>query len=718
MAVMAVAISACYRPEISDCSKACGWGDSCPSGMTCSQGKCATTGRTCPPADASPGDDAADARGEHEADADASLDVSADGGEDAAPDVPEAGDMDAPADVPEAGDMDAPADVPAAGGEDAPPDSPNDKTGGPDGGDAPPACPPGRYRNVVRNVCVPAGDLNGDGRADFLAVNRTDHHALISGGTGLSFVKWFDGEFHGAGGVCAADVTGDGYADGVSFGVDATAVVSRGNAGFGNPRDDRSVWSQVSLLGTKGTFLADVDGDRRADVVSVFERTLVVARSRGTAFEAPMPWLTDDLIDVVAVFVADADGNEMADVIAVRPGRTDVLLSTGEAFRPAASWRQSRFVGVQGTFFADIDGDGRTDGVRLENDSVWVMRAIPDAFGTEERWFDGPLHGPVATFVADANGDGRADVVALNRTGVKVAFSTGTGFSAPVTWYAGQFSSEVNLTVVPHPAAPCAFADPTTVGVFGPDEKWWLRSSNGPGGADVTFAYGGGTDVPVVGDWDGDGITTIGVYRPPSSDGDAGWWFLRNENSGGWWDVPEFAYGGPGDIPVVGDWNGDGTTTIGVYRPPHSVLNQQSFGIWLLRNSNDGGPWDIPVDYGEEGELPVVGDWNGDGDADIGLFRPSDSRWRMWSDADRFALFYGDDPSDLPIAGDWDGDGTDTVGVVRPANTLKNPTELNRWRLRNHNAPGSADVDFFFGVAGAIPVAGKWSSAAARAPAR
>jgi hypothetical protein len=701
-AALALAITACYQPEIADCSVACGSGSSCPPQMTCDQGKCTRIGATCP-ADASSSQDTADAMGEHEMDADASVDADASHDTGASPDAPPVPDV-----------PDAPPDRDF----DASPDSPHDKTDGPDGADALPACPPRQYRNVVRNICVPAHDLNGDGMADLLAVNRTEHHALISGGTEFSFAKWLDGDFHGTGGACTADVTGDGYADGVSFRADQAAVVRGGNAGFGDPGKDRSIWSQVSLLGTRGTFLADVDGDERADVVSIFEADLVVARSTGSSFNAPVSWRTGDFLDWVAAFVADVDGNGMADLVALRPSSTEVLLSTGSGFLAAATWRPSKFFGSDGTFFADVDGDGRMDGVRLDSNGVWVMRAIADAFEEETRWYDGPLHGAAGTFVVDADGDGLADVVALGRAGVTVARSSGGGFSTPVTWYAGQFSSELNTTVAPSPAAPCAFADPMTVGVFWLGELWLLRSSNAPGDADQAFRHGGTRDMPVVGDWDGDGITTVGVYRPPSRYDEGGVWYLRNENTEGPWDIFAFAYGGMSDVPVVGDWDGDGVTTIGVYRPPHSFLNDGDIGIWLLRNTSDGGNPHIIMDYGGTGDVPVVGDWNGDGDSDIGLFRPSDSQWRLWSDADEFVFRYGDDPTDLPIVGDWDGDGTATAGIFRPANTPQNPTERNRWRLRNQNASGAPYIDFFYGGAGAIPVSGRWSIDAANAPAR
>ena len=66
--------------------------------------------------------------------------------------------------------------------------------------------------------------------------------------------------------------------------------------------------------------------------------------------------------------------------------------------------------------------------------------------------------------------------------------------------------------------------------------------------------------MPVVGEWDGDGIDTVGVVK-------SGVWYLRNANTAGAHTIPSFAYGAYAtDKPVVGDWNADGTTTIGVAR--------------------------------------------------------------------------------------------------------------------------------------------------------
>ncbi|MFY9610391.1 MAG: hypothetical protein WAU45_17485 [Blastocatellia bacterium] len=68
-----------------------------------------------------------------------------------------------------------------------------------------------------------------------------------------------------------------------------------------------------------------------------------------------------------------------------------------------------------------------------------------------------------------------------------------------------------------------------------------------------------------------------------------------------------FTYGGGGTgfTPIVGDWNGDGVDTMGLYDPAH--------GAFFLRDSNTGGIADIMFTYGGGGTgfTPIVGDWDG-----------------------------------------------------------------------------------------------------------
>jgi hypothetical protein len=81
---------------------------------------------------------------------------------------------------------------------------------------------------------------------------------------------------------------------------------------------------------------------------------------------------------------------------------------------------------------------------------------------------------------------------------------------------------------------------------------WYLRQIEGPGDPDLVVEFGRAGDIPVVGDWNGNGVHTVGVVRGNR-------WLLRDSNNSGAADY-DIAFGQAGDIPVVGDWNGDGRT--------------------------------------------------------------------------------------------------------------------------------------------------------------
>ena len=106
---------------------------------------------------------------------------------------------------------------------------------------------------------------------------------------------------------------------------------------------------------------------------------------------------------------------------------------------------------------------------------------------------------------------------------------------------------------------------------------------------------------PVVGDWNGNGTQTIGLY-----DHSTGTFYLRNSNSPGSADHT-FRFGPRGHMvyPLAGDWNGDGMETVGLYHPEN--------GTFYLRNSHTPGGADVTVRFGPgnfaDGLLPLVGRW-------------------------------------------------------------------------------------------------------------
>jgi len=227
-------------------------------------------------------------------------------------------------------------------------------------------------------------------------------------------------------------------------------------------------------------------------------------------------------------------------------------------------------------------------------------------------------------------------------------------------------------------------------GVYRPSlSAYLLRNSNTEGNPDLAITFGVEGDIPIVGDWNGDTKVTVGVYRPAEAT-----FYLRNSNTNGDPDIL-VPFGEPGDIPVVGDWDGEGTTTVGVYRPSTSTF--------MLRNSNTAGEPDILVTYGKNGDIPVAGDWAGKGTSTIGVYRPSVSAFLLRNSntpgEPDLTITFGA-PGEVPVVGDWDGNGTATVGVYRPTTF--------EFVLRNSNSPGEPDLRFNYGVSGDIPVAGSW----------
>ncbi len=224
-----------------------------------------------------------------------------------------------------------------------------------------------------------------------------------------------------------------------------------------------------------------------------------------------------------------------------------------------------------------------------------------------------------------------------------------------------------------------------------------LRNSNTEGRPESNFRYQQTVDKPVVGDWDGDGDDTIGIYRPSELK-----FYLRNSNTEGSADISPFIYGSKEYLPLAGDWDGDGDDTIGMYRPFNS-----SFG---LRNTNSEGKADIDIQYGSKGDIPVVGDWDGDGDDTIGVYRPSDLKFYLRNKntegAPEITPFVYGSKEYLPFSGDWDKDGDSSIGMYRPYNST--------FGLRYLNSEGKADIDIAFGSVGgtpvekAIPVVGDW----------
>src|SRR5262249_37428578 len=135
-------------------------------------------------------------------------------------------------------------------------------------------------------------------------------------------------------------------------------------------------------------------------------------------------------------------------------------------------------------------------------------------------------------------------------------------------------------------------------------------------GSPQFFSWGGSGLQPITGDFDGDGKADIGYIVPPSAGQSATYAILLSSRN------YSFASGQPlfvpagfpslGDTPVVGDFDGDGKADPGIWRA--------SLGVWIIPLSSANYNSFIFTQWGQSGDTPVVCDIDGDGKADIGFY--------------------------------------------------------------------------------------------------
>jgi hypothetical protein len=245
--------------------------------------------------------------------------------------------------------------------------------------------------------------------------------------------------------------------------------------------------------------------------------------------------------------------------------------------------------------------------------------------------------------------------------------------------------------------------------IFETDQSIWIMDADGANEKQLTHNVGIKDSQP---SWRPSfPPDTTGVYVPSTGE-----WLLRNSNTAGDPDIIVRFGGQLGDLPAAGDWNGDGQTDLAIFRDGTFILARlDSIFDCLLCPSLVVADVVGSVSFGQAGDLPVAGDWNGDGKDDVGVFRPGPDQGtfllrvpqevQLCSVCPPHTVFITQTAvfgaaGQFPVAGDWLGKTRDGFGVFQPpATTMALASDVL----------ALPDLVFSFGVEEGLPVAGHWT---------
>ncbi|GAB3465239.1 hypothetical protein GCM10027436_78010 [Actinophytocola sediminis] len=293
---------------------------------------------------------------------------------------------------------------------------------------------------------------------------------------------------------------------------------------------------------------------------------------QGGLWLAPL-WVSSRQANVFTGSAADFDGDGDDDVVTFTHGvlaDVYVALSNGAGFvGTTQKWHDYFALAGETPLTGDFDGDGRDDIVTFTHGQladVHVALSTGSAFATATKWHDFfALDGEVPA-VGDVNGDGRDDIITFTRNelaDVHVALSTGSGFAASAKWH-------------------------DFFGIAG--ESPGVADVDGDGSADlVTFTHGAAADVHVALST-GDGFGAARKWHDSFATGLATA-RLADVNGDGTADLVEFTNDATADVHVA-------------------LSTGHGFGV--SRKWHDF--------FAPSAEFPYVGDYNGDGTADIVTF--------------------------------------------------------------------------------------------------
>jgi len=511
---------------------------------------------------------------------------------------------------------------------------------------------------------VAAGDLNGDGFTDLVAVTQ---EGSTSGDIAVLF-RTDVGEYStpsnlGLGrvpqSIAVGDLDGDGDLDLVTGNTNGTASVlfNNGSGAFSAPVDISSV-----IMGPEASAqsiaLGDMDGDGDLDLVVAQISNVGVLLNDGTgAFSAAQTH--GALSGVNSLVVADLDGDSDLDIAVASSafGGLTVMLNDGSANFTSTG---SPVLGVASIAAADLNGDGDVD-LALGHDGG-VSTLLNDgagAFPSTNLISFGVGVNVTGLQLGDLDGDGDADLAAADREHrVRILLNDGSAaFSAPTLWGPGY-----NRARPPFSFSILVLADLNEDGVLDVAAANALDRSiltlfndgngelSGPQNVSVSLFLDHAPGPLAAGDLDGDGILDLVTGKSASG----GFTTLINQGLGNF--LAQFSNLTSADFLATEDVDGDGDFDLvlsgalavndgsGNFATPVAIpgsgfpfahvlhdLNGDGFQD-LINSATQGTTLTVQLNNGAGGFLAAssfsvgtspqyagVGDWNGDGHPDLAV---------------------------------------------------------------------------------------------------
>jgi len=270
-------------------------------------------------------------------------------------------------------------------------------------------------------------DVNGDGKADMIGRNADGVHVALSTGLGFANEEVWSGEFSDSKGWSAAeysstirwaDVNGDKKADLIIRGADGIRVALSTGSGFEPSTlwtnyfsdDSKKPWKKAAGY-SETICLADVNGDGLADIVARGPEGIYVSLSSSTSFLQPVIWTT-----------------EFSDLGPI-------------------AWKEAKY---SSTFqLADVNGDGKADLIVRGPKGILVSLSTGNGFQQASLWsssfsdangWSNDVSAYGAIRFGDVNGDGMADIIVSAKDGIHVLLSHGDGFREDMLWYHSNYS--------------------------------------------------------------------------------------------------------------------------------------------------------------------------------------------------------------------------------------------------------------------------------------